>query len=86
MVRFEKPVRCMTEVMDVPLTMKLRTGIFESKSIAHNLTPRLRDWGSLLLGLVYRIIYLLKKRSIVFNYVYNQNPCEALKSVEFNLS
>ena len=38
MVRFEKPVRCMTEVMDVPLTMKLRTGIFESKSIAHNLT------------------------------------------------
>ncbi|KAI0231880.1 tRNA-dihydrouridine(47) synthase [NAD(P)(+)]-like [Lamellibrachia satsuma] len=43
--RFEKLVRCMTEVLDVPLTVKMRTGIYESKSIAHNLTPRLRDWG-----------------------------------------
>lgn len=43
--RFEKLVQCMTEVLDVPLTVKMRTGIYESKSIAHNLIPRLRDWG-----------------------------------------
>ena len=55
MVRFEKPVQCMTEVLDVPLTMKLRTGIYESKSIAHNLTPQLQDWGGLLLRLVYSV-------------------------------
>ncbi|KAI0217602.1 hypothetical protein LSAT2_030643, partial [Lamellibrachia satsuma] len=42
---FEKLVQCMTEVLDVPLTVKMRTGIYESESIAHNLTPRLRDWG-----------------------------------------
>ena len=43
--RFEKLVGCMTEVLDVPLTVKMRTGIYESKSTAHNLIPRLRDWG-----------------------------------------
>ena len=73
--RFEKPVRCMTVVLDVPPTVKMMTGIYKSKSIAHNLTPRLQDMS-------------FEKRSVVFNYVYNQNPYEALKvlkSLEFHL-
>ena len=43
--RFEQIVRSMTSVMDVPLTVKIRTGIFEDKHIAHTLVPKLRDWG-----------------------------------------
>jgi len=35
----------MTSLMDIPLTVKLRTGIYEDKNIAHTLLPRLRDWG-----------------------------------------
>ncbi len=43
--RFEQIVRSMTSVMDVPVTVKIRTGIFEDKHLAHTLVPRLRDWG-----------------------------------------
>ena len=43
--RFEHIVRSMTGVMDVPLTAKIRTGIYEDKNIAHTLVPKLRDWG-----------------------------------------
>lgn len=43
--RFQTIVRSMTSLMDIPLTVKLRTGIYEDKNIAHTLLPRLRDWG-----------------------------------------
>lgn len=38
-------VRGMQTVMDVPLTVKMRTGVFESRSTAHKLIPQLRDLG-----------------------------------------
>ena len=44
--RFEQIVQSMTTVMDIPLTVKIRTGIFEDKSIAHGLIPRLRNAGA----------------------------------------
>lgn len=43
--RFEQVVSSMRQVMDIPLTVKIRTGIYEDKSIAHSLVPKLRDWG-----------------------------------------
>ncbi|XP_050419185.2 tRNA-dihydrouridine(47) synthase [NAD(P)(+)]-like [Patella vulgata] len=43
--KFEQVVRSMISVLDIPLTVKMRTGVFSSKSIAHNLTPKLRNWG-----------------------------------------
>lgn len=33
------------QVLDVPLTVKMRTGVQERVSLAHRLLPELRDWG-----------------------------------------
>lgn len=43
--KFEQIVKGMKSVMNVPLTVKLRTGIYEYKNIAHTIVPHLRDWG-----------------------------------------
>ncbi|KAH3719597.1 hypothetical protein DPMN_062448 [Dreissena polymorpha] len=43
--KFEQIIRSMRAVMDVPLTVKIRTGIQDNKNIAHTLVPHLRDWG-----------------------------------------
>lgn len=43
--KFQRIIQGMKSVMDVPLTVKIRTGIYDSKNIAHTLTPKLRDWG-----------------------------------------
>lgn len=39
-------VRSLSDVLDVPLTVKTRTGVYQDKLIAHNLTPKFRDWGA----------------------------------------
>ena len=41
--RLQNVVRGMTAVMDVPLTVKMRTGIFENKYIADRVITNLRD-------------------------------------------
>ena len=43
--RLQKIVTGMSSVLDVPLTVKLRTGISNYKNVAHQLLPKLRDWG-----------------------------------------
>ena len=44
--KLEQMCRSMIGVMgDVPLTVKIRTGVSDHKAIAHNLIPRLRDAG-----------------------------------------
>lgn len=43
--KFESIVYGMKAVLDVPLTVKIRTGIYENKNTAHVLVPKLRDWG-----------------------------------------
>ena len=43
--KLEQVVKSMIPVMNVPLTLKMRTGIYGDKSIAHQLVPKLRDWG-----------------------------------------
>ena len=43
--KLEQVVRGMTSVTNLPITAKIRTGIFEDKFIAHNLVPKLRNWG-----------------------------------------
>lgn len=43
--KFEHIVKGMLSVMDVPLTVKIRTGIYDNKNIAHTIVPKLRDWG-----------------------------------------
>ena len=43
--KYEKIVRGMASVMDIPLTVKLRTGIEKDKKTAHELLPQLKTWG-----------------------------------------
>uniref|UniRef100_UPI001A9CC274 tRNA-dihydrouridine(47) synthase [NAD(P)(+)]-like isoform X2 n=1 Tax=Ictidomys tridecemlineatus TaxID=43179 RepID=UPI001A9CC274 len=49
--KFQQIVRGMSQVLDVPLTVKLRTGVQERVQLAHRLLPELRDWGAALITL-----------------------------------
>ncbi|XP_063987918.1 tRNA-dihydrouridine(47) synthase [NAD(P)(+)]-like [Diachasmimorpha longicaudata] len=39
-------VHSISQVLDIPLTIKTRIGIYQDKPIAHNLAPQFRDWGA----------------------------------------
>lgn len=39
-------IKSMTAIMNRPLTVKIRTGIYMDKRIAHNLAPNLFEWGA----------------------------------------
>ncbi|XP_075067950.1 tRNA-dihydrouridine(47) synthase [NAD(P)(+)]-like isoform X2 [Mixophyes fleayi] len=43
--KFEEIVKGMNSVLDVPLTVKIRTGVQEKVNLAHKLIPQLREWG-----------------------------------------
>ncbi|KAM9307572.1 tRNA-dihydrouridine(47) synthase [NAD(P)(+)]-like [Gastrophryne carolinensis] len=43
--KFESIVKGMNTVLDVPVTVKIRTGVQEKNNLAHKLIPQLRDWG-----------------------------------------
>ena len=43
--RLEQIVRGMKSVLEVPLTLKMRTGIYDNKNIAHTLIPKVKNWG-----------------------------------------
>ncbi len=34
------------QVLDVPLTVKMRTGVYDKNWTAHKLIPELREWGA----------------------------------------
>uniref|UniRef100_A0A8D2JCR1 tRNA-dihydrouridine(47) synthase [NAD(P)(+)] n=1 Tax=Varanus komodoensis TaxID=61221 RepID=A0A8D2JCR1_VARKO len=40
-----------SKVLDVPLTVKIRTGVQEKTNLAHKVIPSLRDWGASLITL-----------------------------------
>ncbi|XP_044728521.1 tRNA-dihydrouridine(47) synthase [NAD(P)(+)]-like [Chrysoperla carnea] len=42
----ESVIRSTSQILDVPLTIKTRTGIYADKNIAHELVPKFRDWGA----------------------------------------
>nr|XP_013055769.2 tRNA-dihydrouridine(47) synthase [NAD(P)(+)]-like isoform X2 [Anser cygnoides] len=44
--KFEQIVRGMNLVLDVPLTVKIRTGVQEKINVAHKIIPKLREWGA----------------------------------------
>ncbi|XP_057345721.1 tRNA-dihydrouridine(47) synthase [NAD(P)(+)]-like isoform X2 [Manis pentadactyla] len=49
--KFQQIVRGMNQVLDVPLTVKIRTGVQERVNLAHRLLPELRAWGTALVTL-----------------------------------
>jgi len=42
----ESVIRCMSSVIDLPLTVKTRTGVYTDKNIAHTFMPKFHDWGA----------------------------------------
>uniref|UniRef100_A0AAY4CFK3 tRNA-dihydrouridine(47) synthase [NAD(P)(+)] n=1 Tax=Denticeps clupeoides TaxID=299321 RepID=A0AAY4CFK3_9TELE len=49
--KFEKIVRGMNSVLDVPVTVKIRTGVQDKTNIAHKLIPEMKKWGVSLITL-----------------------------------
>ncbi|KAM9737714.1 tRNA-dihydrouridine(47) synthase [NAD(P)(+)]-like [Menidia menidia] len=43
--KFEQIVKGMNYVLDVPLTVKIRTGVQEKSNVAHKLIPEMKNWG-----------------------------------------
>ena len=43
--KFGQIVKGMTSVLNVPLTVKMRTGIYNDRNNAHTLVPKLKKWG-----------------------------------------
>lgn len=41
----ESVVKSVSQVLDIPLSIKTRTGVYIDKPIAHNLMPKFHDWG-----------------------------------------
>ncbi|CAB4055519.1 DUS3 [Lepeophtheirus salmonis] len=37
--------RSMKQILDIPLTIKIRTGVYADKRLAHSLIPEVIDWG-----------------------------------------
>lgn len=56
--RFEGIVRGMVEVLDCPLTVKMRTGIYNKNWTGHKLIPKLRDWGVSVVTVCYHWFYM----------------------------
>ena len=56
------------QVLDVPLTVKMRTGVYDKNWTAHKLIPELREWGASLVtvrslpvgwgGFDYRLLFV----------------------------
>lgn len=41
----ESVVKSATELLDIPFTVKTRTGVYMDKPLAHKIAPKFKDWG-----------------------------------------
>ncbi|NXI81105.1 DUS3L synthase, partial [Rhipidura dahli] len=67
--KFEQIVRGMNSVLDVPLTVKIRTGVQEKMNVAHKIIPRIREWGASLVTLHGRSREQRYTRSADWDYI-----------------
>ncbi|XP_031780863.1 tRNA-dihydrouridine(47) synthase [NAD(P)(+)]-like [Nasonia vitripennis] len=47
----ESVVKSATEVLDIPFTVKTRTGVYADKPIAHKLMSKFKDWGASMINI-----------------------------------
>ncbi|XP_049886228.1 tRNA-dihydrouridine(47) synthase [NAD(P)(+)]-like [Pectinophora gossypiella] len=47
----EASVRCASTLLSVPFTVKMRTGVYQNKKIAHTIMPKVAEWGASLITL-----------------------------------
>lgn len=60
----ETVVKSVSQVLDIPLSVKTRMGVYIDKPIAHNLMPKFRDWG---------VSMITVSKSIEFTFLVNVN-------------
>ncbi|CAH0726505.1 unnamed protein product, partial [Brenthis ino] len=51
MPALETSVRSASTILNIPFTVKMRTGIYQDKKIAHTIVPKVVDWGASLITL-----------------------------------
>ncbi|NXO83440.1 DUS3L synthase, partial [Sitta europaea] len=67
--KFEQIVRGMNSVLDVPVTVKIRTGVQEKVNVAHKIIPRIREWGASMVTLHGRSREQRYTRSADWQYI-----------------
>ncbi|XP_017694531.1 PREDICTED: tRNA-dihydrouridine(47) synthase [NAD(P)(+)]-like [Lepidothrix coronata] len=67
--KFEQIVRGMNSVLDVPLTVKIRTGVQEKINVAHKIIPKIREWGASMVTLHGRSREQRYTRSADWEYI-----------------
>ncbi|NWR93848.1 DUS3L synthase, partial [Furnarius figulus] len=67
--KFEQIVRGMNSVLDVPLTVKIRTGVQEKVNVAHKIIPKIREWGASMVTLHGRSREQRYTRSADWEYI-----------------
>ncbi|NXI38927.1 DUS3L synthase, partial [Galbula dea] len=67
--KLEQIVRGMNSVLDVPLTVKIRTGVQEKMNVAHKIIPRIREWGAAMVTLHGRSREQRYTRSADWDYI-----------------
>ncbi|KAL0962252.1 hypothetical protein UPYG_G00337650 [Umbra pygmaea] len=75
--KFELIIRGMNSVLDVPLTVKIRTGVQEKTNIAHKLIPQMKTWGVSMITLHGRSREQRYTKSADWDYI---NTCAQLAS------
>lgn len=65
----EASVRCASKILSIPFTIKLRTGVYEDKKIAHTVIPKAVSWGVSLITLHGRSKEARYTRSADWEYI-----------------
>ncbi|KAM8840721.1 tRNA-dihydrouridine(47) synthase [NAD(P)(+)]-like isoform 2-T2 [Spinachia spinachia] len=75
--KFEQIIKGMNYVLDVPLTVKIRTGVQEKCNIAHKLIPEMKKWDVSMITLHGRSREQRYTKSADWDYI---NTCSKLAS------
>lgn len=67
----EASVRCASTLLSIPFTVKMRTGVYQNKKIAHTIMPRISEWGASLITLHGRSREGRYTRSADWEYIEN---------------
>lgn len=65
----ETSVKCASNFLSIPFTVKMRTGVYEDKKIAHTIIPKVVDWGASLITLHGRSREARYTRSADWEYI-----------------
>ncbi|VVD03654.1 unnamed protein product [Leptidea sinapis] len=49
--QLEVSVKGASSILNIPFTIKMRTGVYKNKNIAHNIAPKVAEWGASLITL-----------------------------------